>query len=87
MAATPWSDEEMLFVLDAFEKGLTGGQIAAQLREHFGTTRPRGAVLAVKKRTGDAVTALSCTCAKPENRDGGMAPRWWVDGLVKRRVS
>ena len=84
MAGQPWSDAEMLFVLEAFEQGLTGGQIAAQLRVHFGTQRPRGAVLAVKKRATDAVLALPCACEKPENRNAGMPARWWADGLARR---
>ena len=84
MAGQPWSDAEMLFVLDGFEQGLSGGEIAAQLRVHFGTKRPRGAVLAVKKRATDAVIALPCACAKPANRDGGMPGRWWAAGLARR---
>lgn len=39
----------------------------------------RSAVARVIKRVRDTYAA-PCTCRKAENRDGGMAERWWRNG-------
>ncbi len=46
--------------------------------EHIGRRvgKTRSAVLGIVKRIRDEPIA-PCECLRPENRDGGMPPRWW----------
>lgn len=46
------------------------------VREKYGLTR--GAMAGIRDRFLGSKTHLPCACHKPENRDGGMKPKWWA---------
>lgn len=77
-----WSDEEILFALDAMERrGLSAAKCAAEMERRFGVARGRSAVLGVIKRVREHLARVPDHCTRPENRDGGMPELWWLDGL------
>ena len=79
---TEWSDGEMLLALDLCERqGLSRHQAAEQIAAQYGTGRQANAVIGVIHRINAKTDAVPCRCRKPENRDGGMPPQWWADGL------
>ena len=68
------ADLRDLEVMDLRDSGgLSAGGIAARIP---GLTR--GAVCGIWRRI-DASADDACACTKPENRDGGMARRWWAE--------
>lgn len=64
-------DERVLEIL--FSADVHGN---AATRARFGMTN--SAVQGLRGRTVRAAEAIPCACRLPENRDGGMAPRWWA---------
>lgn len=64
-------DEELLHMLHV---QATEGTAAA--RAQFGMTNSQ--VQGKLHSTVRASDAIPCLCKKPENRDGGMSPRWWA---------
>lgn len=69
---------ELLHARDAL--GLTGAALSRYMGqltgERWSSGRIAGALNRVRK------DRLPCACAMPENRDGGMPPRWWDRGAL-----
>lgn len=67
------SDEVMLEVLHLAEvEGWTGTAIARRM------DLTRNVVLAMLNRINAVADKHPDLAVKPENRDGGMRPRWWL---------
>lgn len=69
------SDKTYLAILDAVEAGQSASKIG------FALNLSRSAVLGLVHRAKGSDADVQ----KPENRDGGMPPGWWKDGLGRRR--
>lgn len=61
-------------LLDMLHVQATEGTAVARAR--FGMTNSQ--VQGKLHTTVRASDAIPCLCDKPENRDGGMPPRWWA---------
>ena len=89
MAVSALDDGQLLDILDRTERL---GESMAEVGERYGISR--SAVAGVLKRIRDDL-AKACAAplrrgdvaaARPANLDGGMAPRWWADGLRQRKA-
>lgn len=79
---TEWSDAEILMALDLCERlELTRAEAAEELSAEFGTGRQGNSVIGLIARVNKQTDGVACRCHKPQNRDGGMPPQWWRDGL------
>jgi len=52
-------------------EGLSYADIARRMR------MTKGAVIGMVNRINKAADAVPCLCRRPENKAGGMPPRWW----------
>lgn len=70
------TDMQILDIMDLMDRcGLSGAQVAAR----YG--RSRGSILGLRYRIlrDLELSERGPTARQPENRDGGMPPRWWRD--------
>lgn len=83
-----WDDELSLSVLDLYENhGLSAAAIAKAIRPMVGRHVSRNAVIGLIHRISCDLVATPDTAKRPQNRDGGMPPRWWEAGIRERGVA
>lgn len=63
--------------LDIMHRAQSAGESYAAIGKRYKLTR--AAIGGIIKRIRDASDDVPCRCRKPENRDGGMPPRWWAE--------
>ncbi len=75
-----WTDREVLEILDLTERqGLTASVVAVRMR------CSRSAILGLRFRVNTNSDKVADVAQRPENRDGGMAARWWDVPAQRRR--
>lgn len=80
MIPTRADDIVFLELLDARDRvGMRGPALRDHMRRLTGEPWTNGRVQGLLYRVARDFT--ECTCEEPENRDGGMPPRWWADGV------
>lgn len=74
-----WTDEQILHGLHMIEvRGMSCARAAAEISAQFGIDATKNSMIGVTNRVNTAANREGCLCMKPENRDGGMPPAWWV---------
>jgi hypothetical protein len=68
-----WSDTDILNALDMVERE---GRTCAAAGRALGYNK--NAVIGMLRRVRLELAAVPDLACKPENRDGGMPPRWWA---------
>lgn len=76
MARTTPTREDDLAVLRILDLHENLGLTAKAVGQRFGLSK--NAVLGKVHRTSVVAAGIDCKCTRPENRDGGMPPRWWA---------
>lgn len=71
-APTREDDMQLLFAIDLVERGVPHSKAAPM----FGMTK--GRLIGLHHRSVKAAGAIPCNCQRRENKDGGMAARWWA---------
>lgn len=81
----PWTDFELLRILDLRAEGKTMSEVARIVSRETCREVGRNAVIGIVNRVTAGLGKVADTCAGPENRDGGMGPGWWREGIRARR--
>jgi hypothetical protein len=75
--SAPWADEDVLLALDMVERqGMSMVIVARRMR------RTRKSLVELIGRVNRDCDAVPCLATAPENCDGGMPVRWWLDRRV-----
>lgn len=78
-----WTDGEVLEMLDLRETA-SAAVAARMLSRRWGRAVSRNAVCGAHRRVLCDLSRVADSCARPENRDGGMPSGWWRAGLERR---